>query len=561
MIIGTLENDDKKGPGWLLMTVPRQDTEYRPVAASPGPRERYCLISVSQDEEGMRQFLQGPSSDNRWDNGEIFYQVPVASVDDNNVVLRIPPDITDHLVYNFFDVTVKFESGSIPDVKVQASGIAMRSDDSSATENYARPAPGSNVVSWIHPEDEPAPEAPGWQEGQRPGDVALLAAPQQPEVPPQDSGSVGQDPGARDTAEGHAGDGAGGGVQAGADASPPPEAVPSSDLAGSVGAPPPAEEPMLPPPDSPPASDDGEAAASPYEVFDETVPGAAPLTPQPYGAPGQGFYGQPLPAYPPEEMAVPPAPPVMAAPPVPPAEIFPYKPKGGGKAWVPILLGILLLLCAAGVAYYYINYYRPGHLPADDTADATPVPSEEEPAPVPPSGDEGEEPAEPSGDAGEEPARTPEDAGDGAAPPAGEEGPATPPPSTPPEAPSPAERARNLLARGASPEELAEAATALEGSGDQESVSALFQTVRELSKYDPAYRVRLGAFYDPLDTGPTSVTKDAGAAYEDYREAARAGADNAQERMNKLLDWANSPASASDPKGAAAVKALAAQGG
>jgi hypothetical protein len=100
----------------------------------------------------------------------------------------------------------------------------------------------------------------------------------------------------------------------------------------------------------------------------------------------------------------------------------------------------------------------------------------------------------------------------------------------------------------------------MEGSDDEETVAALFYTTRELAKYDPMHRSRLGAFYDPFDDRPTHVDRDPAVAYELYLEAFQGGAGNAEAGLARLEAWARSPEAAGDPA-AAAVRVMAAGGG
>jgi hypothetical protein len=95
----------------------------------------------------------------------------------------------------------------------------------------------------------------------------------------------------------------------------------------------------------------------------------------------------------------------------------------------------------------------------------------------------------------------------------------------------------------------------MEGSDDPEVVRVLFDTVSEISKYEPEYKLRLGAFYDPLDKRPTSVEKDPWVAWEEYTEAAALGASGARERLAALSEWANSPDAENFPEAASRIQA------
>jgi hypothetical protein len=516
MILGTLENDANKGDGWALLKVPLIDAEGTPVKSVPGPGESYCLVSV-KDMDGER-FLQNPASETHWDSQEIFYQVPLESQDGNVLSLRIPPDITDHMQSNFFSMTVKCEAGAIPEVMVQASDIARRSDTSAADENYARTGPGASVVAWIHKEGEGGAKGPSWLDSAEPDDLAQ-APRDAPEAPGQDGGfEAGSGYGDTSPYRDDGGGGADGGFGSPTDLPPPGDQ----------------QSPFFTP------ADDDEAARAPFEVQDfgdepapeesygeGQQPWEADSALQPYqegyqegqqqwdgqqqwegqqqwDAQQQG-YGQDgqLEAY---------------AQPAPPAEI-PEPPKKSGK--LPLILVLLFLLLLGGGAFYYFKVYKKDAPPVADAGDREP------PVDAPIS----EPPVAPGGGGPE-------------APPAAPSGPA-----------QAAQHARGLLDRGASPDQISAVVKDLEGSDDPEVVSVLFEAVRELAKYDPEFRVRLGAFYDPLDPRPSSVQKNAGIAWEEYTEASGAGATGARAPIRALRDWANSPAAESDPEGAAQIRA------
>ncbi|MDR1079594.1 MAG: hypothetical protein LBQ79_01175 [Deltaproteobacteria bacterium] len=239
----------------------------------------------------------------------------------------------------------------------------------------------------------------------------------------------------------------------------------------------------------------------------------------------------------------------------------PQERKGLGP--LPIILAVLLLLILGGGALYYFKFRdtgvpdvaRGGDVPGTEAGH----PGGEGGAPVPeaaPPGDDGDpEGEEPDG---EEPDQEEPDEGDGGggsaepggiAPPAGGREAAGPGPST-----NPAETARTFLEQGRGPSDLVPQVAGMEGSDDPEVVRALFDTVSEISKYEPEYKLRLGAFYDPLDRRPTSVQKDPWVAWEEYTEAAAQGASGARERLAALSEWANSPDAENFPDAASRIR-------
>jgi hypothetical protein len=72
------------------------------------------------------------------------------------------------------------------------------------------------------------------------------------------------------------------------------------------------------------------------------------------------------------------------------------------------------------------------------------------------------------------------------------------------------------------------------------SEEAVFALVRAMSARDPKYHLRLGAFFDPLDTRPKGEVKlNLLYAYEEYSEAKNQP--EAQEKIKTLVDYLNNP--------------------
>jgi hypothetical protein len=88
---------------------------------------------------------------------------------------------------------------------------------------------------------------------------------------------------------------------------------------------------------------------------------------------------------------------------------------------------------------------------------------------------------------------------------------------------------------------------------DPESLLNVFYLVRELAKDFVPYRIRLGEFYDPLDTRPIpqNIYKDAFLAWQEYTKAERIATGtakkNAQDKMDALRSWAQSAAADGKP--------------
>jgi hypothetical protein len=217
---------------------------------------------------------------------------------------------------------------------------------------------------------------------------------------------------------------------------------------------------------------------------------------------------EPLP--PPQAHEPPPAPEPLPPPPppepaYPPQGFYPEQPteappveKKKGFPWI-ILILVLLALLLGGGAYYYFKVYNKEIPPV---ADETP--------------------------------KTPEKAPEGL-------------PGTPAKPLTASERGQRLLDQGASPEELQAVIPEREGNEDDAAVAVLFAIVREVAKYDPEYRVRLGAFYDPLDDRPSYVSKNAMTAFEEYTSAEESGATSSKARLDALRAWALSEQSEGSP--------------
>ena len=75
---------------------------------------------------------------------------------------------------------------------------------------------------------------------------------------------------------------------------------------------------------------------------------------------------------------------------------------------------------------------------------------------------------------------------------------------------------------------------------------------RALSRRDAKYHLRLGAFFDPLDSRPKGdMPPNALHAYDEYSQA---GGADARQKMNDLAAWLARPES-SGVEGAAELKA------
>ncbi|MDR1035630.1 MAG: hypothetical protein LBT40_03355 [Deltaproteobacteria bacterium] len=643
MLNATLENDLSKGDGWALLKVPLEDPDGVPTSPLPGPGESYCLISVMDKVEEL--FLQGPHSDVHWDRQEIFYQVPITSGDGTCLVLRIPPDITDHMENNFFQIAVKCEAGSLPQVIAQADHVARRSGPLAAEENYALPSPGKTVIAWIHKEGDAPSQVPSWLASAQPDDLAPV-----PELPPdaaapgegdgsfradaggysggygsdqaggsagwQDQGAPSQNIGAgglQDQATGWQGQGGGSGLPVSdlpqSQDGQSPFYTPSSEEEAASTAFDPLEYQQQAERGDPSGQEHPEPQPQAWDQQDWTGQGQGYTEAQPGwdSQQGQGYtdaqpgwdsqqggfagrqpwaegqtgwdsaqgvsytdqqaWGEGQPGYP-----------VPGADGSWPGQATPAAPKEKkGLGPLPIILGILFLLLVGGGALYYFKFHDRGVPDQAGLDPGAPFGDGENPIPdgtgpgggKPPADAEPDGEGDAEGDEGMAPADKPDKpdgaglGGDGPEPEGG-----TPPDKTPPDggaparpgagsggAMTPAETARRLLDRQAGPSELSAQVQGMEGSDDPAVVQVLFDTVRELAKYDPEYRVRLAAFYDPTDLRPTTVRKDPSLAWEEYSEAARSGASGAQARLDALSEWArSSPDAANYPEAAERIK-------
>jgi hypothetical protein len=123
----------------------------------------------------------------------------------------------------------------------------------------------------------------------------------------------------------------------------------------------------------------------------------------------------------------------------------------------------------------------------------------------------------------------------------------------PPLAPVPSADEIKALLRADPPAEtgqLEAALDALENSpGSEDDV---FLLVRVLSKREPKYKLRLGAFFDPTDTREKgSVTPNVKYAYDEYLDS---GLPESKAQIDRLVEWSKKP-EANGAEGLAEFKA------
>jgi hypothetical protein len=155
MLVGSLENDETKGEGWLLLTVPLADEEGKPPLPKVNRDETFCLVSIK--DLGGYQCLQKLGTKPVWGTEEVFHRLAVASLDDDNLVLRIQPGITAYLDSPYYAMTVRCEEGDFLPAAVHTHHITLvDKPDASGDEPFLK-----NLQSGLFKTKKPAaPAAP-----------------------------------------------------------------------------------------------------------------------------------------------------------------------------------------------------------------------------------------------------------------------------------------------------------------------------------------------------------------------------------------------------------------
>ncbi|MDR2459338.1 MAG: hypothetical protein LBE38_00940 [Deltaproteobacteria bacterium] len=125
MAVAILENDPKRQNGFALLQVDLTGEAGINQKFLLDPEIREYLLSIREVQSG--NYLQKTKGLNSWRRSEYFFKVKMERLTDQELVLSIPPEITERLVENLFYFTVKAEGISFPDLMVQAGDISTAS--------------------------------------------------------------------------------------------------------------------------------------------------------------------------------------------------------------------------------------------------------------------------------------------------------------------------------------------------------------------------------------------------------------------------------------------------
>jgi hypothetical protein len=121
MNVALLENDPNREDGFALLKVDLTTRES--IAKKPllNPDTQEYDISIKEVRSG--EYLQKGVNANFWRSKESFFKVAKESLTPDELILSIPPSITEKLVDNLFYFSVKDDKVSFPELMVQAENI------------------------------------------------------------------------------------------------------------------------------------------------------------------------------------------------------------------------------------------------------------------------------------------------------------------------------------------------------------------------------------------------------------------------------------------------------
>lgn len=194
------------------------------------------------------------------------------------------------------------------------------------------------------------------------------------------------------------------------------------------------------------------------------------------------------------------------------------------KSRLPLILGMIVLLLAAGGAFYWWNFLR-GPAPVEQSAQS----DVKEPAPARPPAPAEQKPGPPPA----EKTPAPEAAVPAEAAPAQQQAAPSAPAAPDAAAQPPLQRARGLLRAGATAQQSLELARSMQTSDAADAAFLLLEDAAQ--KGNAEAMLHLARFYDPADASPKgSIQPDPAQAREWYEKAKAGGQAAADEGLKNL---------------------------